>query len=346
MEEKVNVGIIGATGYAGVELLRLLLSHSKVKVAAISSKSYEGENIQDIYPNFREIFSSLLCDNDTVIDSSDIVFSSLPSGFSEPIARQCVDKGKKLIDLGADFRLKDEKDYKNWYNLEYNDKELHDDSVYSIPELHKDLLTGKSIIGNPGCYPTSICLGIAPILKNKLFDGDIIIDSKSGVTGAGRGLSITTHFPECNSNFSAYKISQHRHTPEIEQTLSNIAGKKINVTFVPHLIPINRGILSTIYVKLKKCSGLLDVYKIYVDFYSDCKFVRVLPVGSSASIKNVKYSNYCDVSLHLDKINNRLIICSAIDNTVKGAAGQAIQNMNLMLGFDEDEGLNLIPPAF
>lgn len=343
----VNIGIIGATGYAGVELLRIALRHPDVRIAALSSVSFEGKAISEVYPSLKDICDDLLADEDTVIAKSDVVFASLPHGLCEPLARKCVEKGALFIDLGADFRLADEADYHEWYGLNYNDPDLHKCSAYCIPELHRDALKGAKIIGNPGCYPTSIGLALAPALKGGLVDpNSIIIDSKSGVTGAGRGLSQTTHYPDCNEAFSPYKIAAHRHTPEIEQTLSELAGQALNVTFVPHLLPVNRGIVSTIYASLKQPKDLDSVIAFYKDFYEDEPFVRVMEKGETVNLKNVRMSNYCDISVHLDARTNRLILVSAIDNMVKGAAGQAIQNMNLACGLKETSGLDMIPPAF
>ena len=343
----LNIGIIGATGYAGVELLRIALRHPDVRIAALSSVSFEGKAISEVYPNLKDICDDVLVDEDTVIQKSDVVFASLPHGLCEPLARKCVEKGALFIDLGADFRLTDEADYNEWYGLDYNDPELHSMAAYCIPELHRDTLKGVKIIGNPGCYPTSIGLALAPALKNGLIEPDsIIIDSKSGVTGAGRGLSQTTHYPDCNEAFSPYKVAVQRHTPEIEQTLSRLAEQKLHVTFVPHLLPLNRGIVSTIYTKLRQPSDFDSILAAYKAFYQDEPFIRVLDKGAIVNLKNVRMSNYCDISLHLDTRTNRLIVVSAIDNMVKGAAGQAIQNMNIACGLDETAGLDLIPPAF
>ena len=350
----IKVSVIGATGYAGVELIRLLLSHPKVELKNISSKSFAGENINKIYNNLNKYCEKILMDEDSALEDSDVVFASLPAGLSEEIAKKCFDKNILFIDLGADFRLSNEEDYKKWYKKDYKYKEIHKEAIYSIPEIikfdnfynKKDLKKAK-VIGNPGCYPTSIGLALAPALINKIIEKeDIIIDSKSGATGAGRELTLNTHFAECNEAFSPYKIAEHRHTPEIEQTLSNIYGEDIKITFVPHLLPINRGILSTIYAKLKDKNSLENIFNLYKEFYKDSKFVRVLNIGNIANLKNVKYSNYCDISIHIDERTNKLIIVSAIDNMVKGAAGQAIQNMNIALGFEEDAGLDMIPPAF
>ena len=350
----IKVSVIGATGYAGVELIRLLLTHPKVELKNISSKSFAGESVNKIYNNLNKYCEKILTDEDSALEDSDVVFASLPAGLSEEIAKKCFDKNILFIDLGADFRLSNEEDYKKWYKKDYKYKEIHKEAIYSIPEIikfdnfynKKDLKKAK-IIGNPGCYPTSIGLAIAPALINKIIEKeDIIIDSKSGATGAGRELTLNTHFAECNEAFAPYKIAEHRHTPEIEQTLSNIYGEDIKITFVPHLLPINRGILSTIYAKLKDKNSLENIFNLYKEFYKDSKFVRVLNIGNIANLKNVKYSNYCDISIHIDERTNKLIIVSAIDNMVKGAAGQAIQNMNIALGFEEDAGLDMIPPAF
>ncbi|EEG28769.1 N-acetyl-gamma-glutamyl-phosphate reductase [[Clostridium] methylpentosum DSM 5476] len=345
--KKIQAGIIGATGYAGAELLRLLLTHPDVEVAAISSVSFEHQAMEAVYPNFASTCGLILCGEDEVIEKSDVVFASLPHGLSELIAEKCVGQGKYLIDLGADFRLEKPEDYQEWYQLSYQKPELHKLCAYVIPELHRSLAKGCKIIANPGCYPTSIGLGLAPILQSGKADPTtIIIDSKSGVTGAGRGLTLTSHYPECNEAFSPYKIAQHRHTPEIEQTLSAIAGTEVKVTFVPHLLPVNRGIVSTIYLSLTEMLTEEELHQMYEDFYQEEQFVRILPPGKAANLKNVKYSNYCDISLHTDERTGRLIIVSTIDNMVKGAAGQAIQNMNLLFGLEEGTGLNLIPPAF
>lgn len=350
----IKVSIIGATGYAGAELVRLLLSHPKVELKNISSKSFVGETIDKIYNNLNKYCDKVLIDENNIFEDSDVIFASLPAGLSEEIAKKCFEKNILFIDLGADFRLSNEDDYKKWYKKDYKYKEIHKEAIYSIPEIikydnfyNKKSLKKAKIIGNPGCYPTSIALALSPALINKIIEKeDIIIDSKSGATGAGRELTLNTHFAECNEAFAPYKIAEHRHTPEIEQTLSNIYGEDIKITFVPHLLPINRGILSTIYCKLKGKNSLENIFNLYKEFYKDSKFARVLNIGNIANLKNVKYSNYCDISIHIDERTNKLIIVSAIDNMVKGAAGQAIQNMNIALGFEEDAGLNMIPPAF
>lgn len=343
----IKAGIIGASGYAGCELLRLLLNHSECEVVAISSHSYTGQSIVDLYPSFYQVCDLHFIEDNEVIEQAEIIFASLPHGLSEKYAKKCDDLGKKFIDLGADFRLDKEEDYKKWYGLDYHEKALHEKQVYGLPEVNREKIKNATIIGNPGCYPTSITLGLYPLLKNKMnASTKIIIDSASGTTGAGKSLSEDTHFPKCNESFHPYKVGNHRHTPEIEQELSKMNESTIHVNFVPHLLPVNRGIVSTIYVPLKEEYSLQDVYDIYVAQYASEQFVRVLPLGKVADLKYVKASNYCDISLHMDERDHTLIIASTIDNMVKGSAGQAIQNMNLMYGLKENTGLNLVAPSF
>ncbi len=343
---KVKVGIIGATGYAGIELVRLLLAHPMVSLTCISSISYMGKPLSEVYPAMSELYDVILSDEEQVVESCDVVFASLPHGLSEDIAKKCYEKNRLFIDLGADFRLADEEDYKAWYGNNYTQKQLHTKAVYSIPELNRDELKDVVLIANPGCYPTSAALALVPALQAELVDlSSIIIDSKSGVSGAGRGLNLSTHYPECNEAFAPYKIASHRHTPEIEQTLSRYAKEKVTITFVPHLLPVNRGILTTAYANLKKQIDHKEIIRYYKDFYMKDKFVRIMNKDEISNIKYVRYSNYCNISLHKDNRTNRLIIISAIDNMVKGAAGQAIQNMNIALKIPEDAGLCYIAPS-
>ena len=343
----VKVGIVGATGYAGAELVRLLLQHPQAQIAALSSKSFENMPLSEVYPAYTG-FCDIVCENQSAcVDKSDVIFAALPHGLSEPLAEECLEKGKKFIDLGADFRLESETDYKEWYGKSYDCPGIHQDAVYCIPELFRGKVEGKSIIANRGCYPTSAALGLFPALESGIVEVDpIVIDSKSGATGAGRGLSQTTHFCDLNEGFSPYKVACHRHTPEIEQSLSCAAGKPVKITFVPHLLPVNRGIISTMYTRLAKKVSLQEIHEIYCKKYQNEPFFRVLKMGDTANLKNVRMTNLCDISLHLDARTNTLIVVSAIDNMVKGAAGQAIQNMNLLFGLPETTGLQLVPPAF
>lgn len=343
----IQAGIIGATGYAGLELVRLLLRHPQVTVVAVSSVSFEGQALADVYPSLNEITALLCTTSDEVIEKSDVVFAALPHGLSQDTAAACAAQGKKFIDLGADFRLDDMDTYAQWYGCDPQYPELHQQAVYGLCELFRDDIRSTSIIGNPGCYPTSVALGLAPALREKLIcPTGIVVDSKSGTTGAGRKPTQTTHFPDCNEGFSAYKVAAHRHTPEIEQTLSKLAGEPATITFVPHLLPVNRGILSTIYARLNEGVTLEQIRRVYECAYKNEPFVRVLAPGKEVNIKNVRCSNYCDIQLYADLHTGLLIVTSVIDNMVKGAAGQAIQNMNLLYGLPETTGLDMIPPAF
>ncbi len=343
----IKAGIIGATGYAGVELVRILLRHPQVELAAVSSVSFEGKPISDIYPSLREICDLPCADANAVVEACDVIFAALPHGLSQDTAKACADAGKKFIDLGADFRLDDPEAYESWYQSEYRYDDLHKKAVYGLCEMFREDIQQTSIIGNPGCYPTSVALGLAPALKNKLVSPvGIVVDSKSGTTGAGRKPTQTTHFPDCADAFSAYKVASHRHTPEIEQTLSKLAGEAATITFVPHLLPVNRGILSTIYARLNDGVTEEQIRAAYEAAYANEHFVRVMPKGQAVNIRHVQCSNYCDIQLYIDEHTRLLIVTSVIDNMVKGAAGQAIQNMNLLFGFDEAAGLDMIPIAF
>lgn len=339
----LKVGVIGATGYVGAELIRILINHPKVKLEAISSTSYIGETISSIYKNFYGKVNLICTDMEEVIKKSDLVFAALPHGLSEEIAELTFKENKILIDLGADFRLSKEEDYKKWYGLNFLFKDLHRNSIYALPEFNRSKIKNYKIIANPGCYPTSIELGLMPALKNNFISVDnIICDSKSGATGAGRTLSLKSHYTEVNENLSAYAIGNHRHTPEIVECLSKISGKKVSITFTPHLLPINRGILSTIYCNLKKEICLEEIHKSYAEFYKNEPFINIMPLGETAQIKDVKYTNNCNISLHQDHNKNQLIIISVIDNMLKGAAGQAVQNMNILMDFEETDGLDFI----
>jgi N-acetyl-gamma-glutamyl-phosphate reductase len=346
MTDKISVSVIGASGYAGAELVRILLSHPSVTLAALSSVSYTGQSIAELYPAYRDICEQILVSEKEAVEKGDVVFASLPHGLSQELALECDKQGKLFIDLGADFRLDDGETYTQWYGKEYIYPQLHEKSVYGLSEIYREDVKKARIIGNPGCYPTSVALGLYPAIKNGLVKADdFIVDSKSGVTGAGKTLTQKTHFPECNEAFSPYNIGKHRHTPEIEQTLSRFASHPVKVTFVPHLLPVNRGIISTVYAEKNSGYTLEDIYAIYRKTYENEHFIRVLPLGEVANLRNVRMSNYCDISVHEDPHTSKLIIVSAIDNMVKGAAGQAVQNMNIALGIDEKTGIDFVPPA-
>jgi len=368
----MRAGVIGATGYAGAELVRLLASHPDIDDLVLSSVSFEGERIDDVYPGFLGRISLPLVKAADVVASADVVFSALPHGIGEPHAKDCVGRGVPFIDLSADFRFDDdEATFSAWYGKPYLYPELHGCSVYGLPEMNRDRIrklagSGKAIIGNPGCYPTGAAIGAFPALAKGLAakdGGPVIVDAASGTSGGGREPARSFHFPECADSVSPYKVGgAHRHTPEIARSFGAMTTPEAapQVIFTPHLAPMNRGILSTIYIPLSQANPggrspirppskeaeekTAEIHAVYADFYRDEPFVRVLPPGTVAATNRVRNSNYCDVSVHTS--GSTLIIVSAIDNMVKGAAGQAVQNMNLLFGFDESAGLGMIPLLF
>lgn len=343
----IQVGIIGATGYAGVELIRILLNHPQAALAAVSSVSFAGKPVSEVYPSLYGLCDLPCCSAQEAIERSEVVFACVQHGISQEFAAQCAEKNVAFIDLGADFRLKEEADYAQWYGGAYTHRELHEKAVYALPELFRAEIKKARILANPGCYPTSVALGLAPALRAGLIEPQgIVIDSKSGVTGSGRSPSDTAHYPNCNEAFSPYKIAAHRHTPEIEQTLTAVAGEPLRVVFVPHLLPLNRGIVSTMYARLHDGVKEEQLRRAYEDAYRDERFVRLLEAGKTANLRNVRCSNFCDVSLHIDPRTGTLIAVSALDNMVKGAAGQAVQNMNLLFDLPEDAGLHMVPTCF
>ncbi|MDO5696263.1 MAG: N-acetyl-gamma-glutamyl-phosphate reductase [Eubacteriales bacterium] len=342
-----KIGIIGASGYAGAELCRLLLRHPDVEIAAVSSKSFVGESIEDLYPVFQQVFERTFETEAAVIEASDVIFAALPHGLSQELAYDVIRQGKIFIDLGADFRLEDETEYQAWYGLPFTHKDLHFHAVYGLPELFREQIRETTLVANPGCYTTCVQLALAPAVAAGLIDtSHIIADCKSGATGAGRTLSKITQFMELNEGMHAYKVANHRHTPEIEQTLRAFTKEDVHVTFVPHLLPVNRGILATCYAPLKKKMTAAAIRAMYAERYGDEYFVRVLGEQHTPNIGNVRYSNFCDISIYMDERTGTLITVSALDNMLKGAAGQAIQNMNILLGLPERTGLDMIPPAF
>ncbi|MCL1836959.1 MAG: N-acetyl-gamma-glutamyl-phosphate reductase [Treponema sp.] len=365
----MKAGVIGATGYAGAELVRLLSGHPKIDSLALSSVSFEGEHLSDVYPNFQGRIELLLTDAEQVTASANVIFAALPHGITERYAKECTEKGIPFIDLSADFRFgDDEETYSAWYGKTHQHPQLCQYAVYGLPELNRARIqelaaAGKIIVGNPGCYPTSASLGAYPAIAKGIAEDSaaIIVDSISGVTGGGREPARSFHFPECADSVSAYKVGAHRHSPEIARNFAGMAARHNRpappVIFTPHLAPMNRGILSTIYIPL--AAGWLagtgggepedtaaKIRAVYSEFYRDEPFVRVLPPWVTAATNRVRQSNYCDISVHLDHSGSTLIICSAIDNMVKGAAGQAVQNMNVIFGYAETSGLEMIPALF
>ncbi len=343
-KKSIRAGVIGATGYTGAELVRILSGHPAVRLAALTTRNYAGLPYWEVYPHLYK-HAEMVCreiDPEGLAKECDVIFTALPHGHSMAVAAGVRRWGKRLVDLGADFRFKDTATYENWYKVEHTAKEINSLAVYGLTEIYRDEIREAGIVANPGCYPTSVILGLAPLLKNGLVDtGGIVIDSKSGVSGAGRGLSLNTHYCEVNENIKAYNVGKHRHTPEIEQELGALAGEKLVVSFTPHLTPMNRGILSTMYVVLKgDGNGDVDeIFALYREFYSGSPFVRVLPPGMLPGTKSVSGSNHCDIGLAPDPRTGRMVVVSAIDNLIKGASGQAVQNMNVMFGLPEETGL-------
>ena len=353
----IVAGVIGAAGYAGAELVRLLSAHKEVKELFLGSVSLEGGRIEDVYPNFLGKISLPLVKPDEVVAASDIVFAALPHGVGETYARACLEKGVPFIDLSADFRFDDDEvTFKKWYGKGYVHAELRKRSVYGLPELNREKIkrlaaSGPLLVGNPGCYPTGASIGVYPALAKGLFSGGaVVIDSISGITGGGREPQRSFHFPECADSVTAYKVGCHRHLPEISRNLREMASRSgaavPSVIFTPHLAPLNRGILSTIYIPLKEKSDAAEIQKLYAAFYKDEFFVRLLPQGVMPATGRVRQSNFCDISVNTDEAGTTLIVITAIDNMVKGAAGQAVQNMNIVMGFEESEGLGAVPALF
>lgn len=341
----VKVAIFGASGYTGQELARILLSHPQAELVAVTSRRFAGMPVAEVFPALSGL-TSLKYQNakpKEIADASDVIFLALPHGVSMDVAPVFIQAGKKVIDLSADYRLRDLATYENWY-AKHSSAGILKDAVYGIPELYRQEIKKTKLVANPGCYPTSIILGLAPALKNKLLDtSTIIADSASGVSGAGREPQTDSLFCEVEGGFKAYKVGKHRHTPEIEQELNSLAGEKFAISFTPHLLPVKRGILSTIYASLKKEITLPELHSLYSSFYAAEKFVRLCPAGAYPNISSVCGSNYCDIGLALDPRTKRVIIMAAIDNLIKGAAGQAVQNMNIICGFEEEAGLEAVP---
>ena len=340
--KKLAVGICGASGYTGMELLRILALHPHVTVTAITSEKSAGKKVHEVFP-FLSSYAGLVfesMDREKILGKADLFFLALPHGASQEAVHYFYSKGKKVVDLSADYRINDPKTYTAWYGLLHNHRSTLKKAVYGLPEIYRKKIQKAWLIANPGCYPTSAILGLMPAVRNKLLDlFTVIIDSKSGTSGAGRKADLGISFCEVNEGFKAYGLVTHRHTPEIEQEISNLAGKKVVVNFTPHLLPVDRGILTTIYAKLKKKTDTKTMLSLYNKTYAKEPFVRVLPEGLLPNIKNVRGTNTCEIGVKVNDRTNTLIIVSAIDNLVKGAAGQAVQNMNLMMGFGETAGL-------
>ncbi|MHB8907807.1 MAG: N-acetyl-gamma-glutamyl-phosphate reductase [Syntrophales bacterium] len=337
----IRVGIYGGSGYTGQELLRLLIGHPAAKVTAATSRRFAGVPVAEVYPVFSGLTDLVYTDTspDEMAGLADLIFLALPHGVSMEVAPFFLKAGRQIVDLSADFRIRDAATYEAWYRPHTAAGTIRE-AVYGLPELYREQIRTSRLVANPGCYPTSIILGLAPVLRSRLIDADsVIADSKSGVSGAGRDPQITSLYCEVAGGFKAYKVGQHRHTPEIEQELSALAGGEMKISFTPHLLPVKRGILSTIYARLERDVTGDEATALYREFYRDEPFVRICRAGQLPALSSVVGSNYCDIGVTVDKRTRRIIIVSVIDNLIKGASGQAIQNMNLMCGLKEETGL-------
>ncbi len=338
----IKVGIVGGTGYTGVELLRLLALHPEVSLEVITSRSEEGMSVAEMYPNLRGYVDLKFSVPDTDhLKQCDLVFFATPNGIAMTLAPELLEAGVKVIDLAADYRIKDIALWEKWYGMEHLSPEWVQKAVYGLPELNREEIAAASLVANPGCYPTAVTLGFMPLLEQGLVSGDLIADSKSGVSGAGRGANVGTLFSEVDSSFKAYATAGHRHLPEIKQGLGWIAGSEVGLTFVPHLLPMIRGIHATLYAKVQARD--VDLQQLFESRYSAEPFVDVLPSGSHPETRSVRGGNVCRIAVHRPQDEDTVVILSVIDNLVKGAAGQAVQNMNIMFGFNETCGLDLVP---
>lgn len=338
----IKVGVVGGTGYTGVELLRLLARHPMVKLQAITSRGDAGMRVDRMFPSLRGwVDLVFVAPQEARLEDCDIVFFATPNGIAMQQTRALLDAGVRVIDLAADFRIKDVSEWQHWYAMEHAAPELVHEAVYGLPEINREHIRGARLVANPGCYPTAVQLGFLPLIEAGIVDtSHLVADAKSGVSGAGRKAEVHTLFAEAADSFKAYGVSGHRHLPEIRQGLAGIAGAPVALTFVPHLVPMIRGIHATLYAKV---SGDVDLQALYEARYRDEPFVDVLPAGSHPETRSVRASNLCRMAVHRPQGGDVVVVLSVIDNLVKGAAGQAVQNMNIMFGVEEQLGLDVIP---
>ena len=341
----IKAAVVGATGYTGAELVRILSAHPEIELSILTSRQFAGVRFDEVYPAMAGC-ADLVCEGlavEKICDRADVVFTALPHQLPMTVVPQFVERDLRVVDLSADFRFNDAAIYESAYQA-HTAKDLLDKTVYGLSEIYCESIRSAVLVGNPGCYPTSTLLPLIPLARHGLLDlNSLIVDSKSGVSGAGRSLAITSHFCEVNESFKAYKVAGHRHNPEMDAILSREVNQQVHLTFVPHLVPMSRGMLTTIYATVAKPLQAEDIRHCLATAYANCKFIRLCPEGRFPDTLHVKGTNYCDIGFRLDKRTNRLIIISAIDNLVKGAAGQAVQNMNIMLGLDEATGLLHMP---
>ncbi len=335
----IKVGIVGGTGYTGVELLRLLAAHPEVELKVITSRSEEGVAVADMFPNLRGHVDIAFSVPDVErLAECDVVFYATPHGVAMKGAGELLERGVKVIDLGADFRIKDIPVWEQWYGMQHTTPELVAEAVYGLPELNREAVKGARLIANPGCYPTAVQLGYLPLLENKLIDTDhLVADCKSGVSGAGRKANVGTLLCEASESVKSYGVPGHRHLPEIRQGMAEVTGREVGLTFVPHLMPMIRGMQATLYATLQGDAG--DLQALYEERYRDEYFVDVMPAGSHPETRSVKGANHCRIAIHQPQGGDTVVILSVIDNLVKGAAGQAVQNMNILFGLEEHAGL-------
>lgn len=342
----IKVGIIGATGYAGGELARILMGHKDAKIVWYGSRSYIDKKYADVYQNmFQIVDAKCLDDNmEELAKKADVIFTATPQGFCASVISEAILADTKIVDLSADFRIKDVDTYEKWYGIQHKSPQFIEDAVYGLCEINREDVKGARLVANPGCYTTCSILTAYPLAKEGLIDmNTLIIDAKSGTSGAGRGAKVGNLYCEVNENIKAYGVGSHRHTPEIEEQLGYAAKEDVRISFTPHLVPMNRGILATEYATLTKQATYEEIKAVYDKYYKEEKFIRVLDEGICPETKWVEGSNYVDINFKIDPRTNRIIMMGAIDNLVKGAAGQAVQNMNLMFGLPESEGLELVP---
>lgn len=342
----IKVGIIGATGYAGGELARILMGHKDAEIVWYGSRSYIDKKYADVYQNmFQIVDAKCLDDNmEELAKKADVIFTATPQGFCASVISEAILADTKIVDLSADFRIKDVATYEKWYGIQHKSPQFIEGAVYGLCEINREDVKGARLVANPGCYTTCSILTAYPLAKEGLIDmNTLIIDAKSGTSGAGRGAKVGNLYCEVNENIKAYGVASHRHTPEIEEQLGYAAKEDVRISFTPHLVPMNRGILATEYATLTKQATYEEIKAVYDKYYKEEKFIRVLEEGVCPETKWVEGSNYVDINFKIDPRTNRIILMGAIDNLVKGAAGQAVQNMNLMFGLPESEGLELVP---
>jgi N-acetyl-gamma-glutamyl-phosphate reductase len=347
MTARVKVAVFGASGYTGLELMRILARHPGVELTYLTSREYQGRPVAEVFPALADIvkLSFVAPDPSATASAAEVVFLAVPHKTAMEVVPPLLSAGLRVVDLSADFRFQDQAVYEAWYQP-HSAPELLEEAVYGLPELHRKKLRTARLVGNPGCYPTCVILGLAPLVKGRLVHPDsLIADCKSGVTGAGRGASLATSYCEVTDSLKAYKVGDHRHAPEMEQELSLLSGKPAKITFTPHLVPMSRGILGTLYAQLVKPLTDAEIRKVYRAFYRGQPFVRLMPPGTWPSTQQVRGSNYCDLGFKVDQERGRVIVVSVIDNLTRGASGLAVHNFNLMMGFPETMGLDLVPLA-